>query len=133
MGGRGAKSITASGGVASTPAFSVTYEDGTVYTFANNPSGVVTMRKSDGVTSGGMPVKAAMTYEQLYDSAVSRGLMVRTYTNAEVDAANAEYRRVKEHNFRERAYGELHPNEGKTGIPARRLLTPKSAYRKVNW
>lgn len=65
----------------------------------------------------------------VYENSVKNGYKFELLTNKQVNAANAAYRKNKESNKKDIAYSEIHPQSGRAGISAKRLLTTKREAR----
>ena len=130
MGGRGASSaskrqIGLPGGAA---AFTVGGERPMTFYQSND---VVLLSGYVRTTYRGFPVRGAegLSISQLYERAKSSGQPIELHSSAEMEIANAAARKRKEENRRDVGYTELHPNVGRTGIPARKLLHTKKRAR----
>ena len=84
--------------------------------------------RADAVgTTVGTPVGlSGASVSALYRNAVRRGLKFELHTQRQVDVANTLYRENKESSKRDITRGELHPQDGKSGQHAKRLLTTKA-------
>lgn len=78
-----------------------------------------------GTTIGQPVLKTGANIKSVYKNSVKRGLKFELLTSKQVDAANAAYRQSKESSRKDIAYAELHPQSGRAGINAKRLLTTK--------
>ena len=125
MGGRGAKSSSANKLPNRAVAFTVDFGDGKPYTFFENAHGGLMMGRNGAGVTYGNPVNTKQSLKEAYNQAIQSGKAVSLVSKKEAEKANVAYRASRKHNAREIAYAELHPQQGKAGIPARRLLSRK--------
>lgn len=130
MGGRGSGSASGKYGLPNgARAITVTTKIGGKerrITYFQNDHGILMMADAVGTTIG-TPVRARVAnIQSVYRNSVKNGLEFELLSSRQVNAANAAYRQNKESSKRDIAYGELHPQAGRAGIGARRLLTSKT-------
>lgn len=79
-----------------------------------------------GTTIGKPVLSPGANIQSVYRNSVKNGLKFELLTSKQVDAANAAYRQNKESSYKDIASAELHPQAGKAGIRAGKLLTTKT-------
>ena len=95
-------------------------------TYFQNESGLLMRADAVGTTVGTPVGLSGASVSALYRNAVRRGLKFELHTQMQVDVANTLYRENKESSKRDVTRGELHPQDGKSGQHAKRLLTTKA-------
>lgn len=133
MGGRGASSATAGGSrrnrtlPGNSAGFSLSGGKGPTLYFSTDSGGNVvysrsaSMRDAKRVNDGGAGLRG------LYEKARSESQgSVKLFSSGDVKRAKAEAQKRHEHDIKEVDYGELHPNAGRAGYSAKRLLVTKT-------
>ena len=130
MGGRGSGSASGKYGLPNgARAITVTTQFGGVErtsTYYRNEHGMLMKSGAVGTTIGRPVLSPGANIESVYRNSVKNGLKFELLSNKQVDAANAAYRKNKESDYRDIASAELHPQAGKAGYSAKRLLTTKT-------
>lgn len=130
MGGRGGSSMGGRWGLPrGARAITVTTEIGgkaSTSTYFQNEHGLLMRADAVGTTVGTPAGLSGASVSALYRNAVRRGLKFELHTQRQVDAANALYRENRESSKLDVTRGELHPQAGKSGQHAKRLLTTKA-------
>ena len=129
MGGRGASSASGkhSGLPGGAVAFTFGDEKKRMTIYENN--GMIFLSNSVGTTARGRIIDTDLSLVQLYKNAKASGQNIKLHSSSEMDVANRLFSKRKEENRHDIDYAELHPNVGRTGIPARKLLHTKKRAR----
>ena len=98
-------------------------QEGTYY---QSETGLLMKADVLGTTHGAPVLMRGASVSAIYRNSVRNGLEFKLLTQGQVDAANASHRQSKLDSHRDIASAELHPNSGKSGIPAKRLLLTKT-------
>lgn len=129
MGGRGQSSASHKGGL---PGGAVAFTFGDDHPMTLYQNGNLIMRSgSTGSTLYGTPVTTDLSLSQIYENVKKSGQRVQLHSSREVDLANAAVRKNKAENQFDIAHAELHPNAGRAGIHASRLLVSKRRAREA--
>lgn len=130
MGGRGSSSASGRFGLPNgARAINVTMRIGgreRTTTYFQNEHGTLMKAGATGTTIGQPVLKTGANIQSVYKNSVKRGLKFELLTSRQVNAANAAYRQNKESSRKDIANAELHPQSGRAGINAKRLLTTKT-------
>ena len=126
MGGRGVSSATSKNGTGlpnGAVALTITFQSGKTDTFYESNTGILMRSRHAGSTYSGAPVAGnAVSLKTLYERASMNGYSVTLHSASEIKKANKKVKASRDEAVRTIAYGEMHPNEGKTGISAKRLV-----------
>lgn len=125
MGGRGASySGARSAGLPNGAVAFTVEQDGHSSIYYQAPSGVIlTGSNLDGMlTREQTNTVSNIGIGEFYRRVKASGDHVVLHSQKDFDEARARYKKNREENNKQIAYGELHPQEGKTGIPARKLV-----------
>jgi hypothetical protein len=126
MGGRGVSSATSKNAIGlpnGAVALTITFQSGRTDTFYESDTGILMKSRHAGSTYSGAPVaENAVSLKTLYERANKKGYSITLHSASEIKKANKKVEANKEQAGRAVAYGEMHPNEGKTGISAKRLV-----------
>lgn len=149
MGGRGSSSASAASGGAKEKAkigkyglpndaraITVTVNIGgktRTDTYYQNEHGLLMRANALGTTSGQPVLSPGANIQSVYRNSVQNGIKFELLTSKQVDAANAAYRQNKESSYKDIASAELHPQAGKAGYHARRLLTTKKRSKGTSY
>ena len=98
-------------------------------TYYQNEHGLLMRSTAIGTTRGVPAGIAGGNVSLIYRNSVKRGLKFELHTQKQVDSANAQFDKAKGSDKKEIASAELHPQAGKAGYHAKKLLTTKSRAR----